>query len=281
MTNRFRRYLSKLWIAPATLLFLLFFNSELKAANTSATQSADNETGSSVPAHIALIMDDIGYRQSDRLALSLPLQIAFSILPDAPLAQELAQRANQQGREIMLHLPMAAYTQANLGPIALTADMSAEQIGEVTHRALNSVPMAIGVNNHMGSWLTEKNWAMHEVMKTIKTRGLFFVDSRTTSESVAESTARELGLPVARRHVFIDHRLSPESMQQQFSRLIALAHQQSLAIGIVHPHPQTLAFLKQQFETLGSQQIQLIPISHAIKPSLPTEPAQTQKTMQP
>ncbi|QPG05394.1 divergent polysaccharide deacetylase family protein [Salinimonas marina] len=224
---------------------------------------------------IVLIMDDIGYRLSDREALKLPPQVAFSVLPGAPLTKELAYRAQQQGRDIMLHLPMAARLDKPLGPLALTAQMSVAQIAHTTATALDSLPMAIGLNNHMGSRLTEQPVAMQALMQTLKNRGIFFIDSRTTAASVAESVARAMGVPAARRDVFIDHEPRVEFMQQQFARLVSLAQQQKVAIGIVHPHPQTLHFLQHQLTLLPARNIELVAVSDIIPaplivPELPT-----------
>ena len=213
---------------------------------------------------IVLIMDDIGYRLSDREALKLPPQVAFSVLPGAPLTQELAHRAQQQGRDIMLHLPMAARINKPLGPLALTTQMTMAQIARTTATALDSLPMAIGLNNHMGSQLTEQPVAMHALMQTLKKRGIFFIDSRTTAASVAESIAHTVGVPAARRDVFIDHEPRAEFMEEQFARLLSLAQEQSIAIGIVHPHPQTLRFLQHQLSLLPSHKIELVAVSEIL-----------------
>ncbi len=47
---------------------------------------------------IIIILDDLGYRPSDVAAFSLPKEITFSILPQTPLASEIALRAEQEGR---------------------------------------------------------------------------------------------------------------------------------------------------------------------------------------
>lgn len=103
---------------------------------------------------ITIIIDDIGYRYTDALALSLPSEVTFSVLPNTPLASELALSGHAQGRDIMLHLPMEAHSDRALGPAALTSDMYPEAISDTTRQALLSLPFAIGVNNHMGSRLT-------------------------------------------------------------------------------------------------------------------------------
>ncbi len=232
----------------------------LSTSGVAANQAEPSYTRQPV-AKVVLILDDIGYRYTDRQALALPSQVTFSVLPGAPLAQELAHKAQQQGRDIMVHMPMESQADKQLGPVALTSSMYPEVISRTTLAALDSLPMAIGVNNHMGSRLTEQSLPMQALMQAIKDRGLFFIDSRTTASTVAETVARNMGVPTDRRQVFIDHQHSPAFMQAQFARLIELARQQGSAIGIAHPHPQTLAFLQKIIPTLAGSQVKLVPVS--------------------
>lgn len=258
--NHGARWRSLLWgVSTVWLSFSVF-----AAASAPLGEASKAACNTEAAPKIVLIMDDIGYRLTDREALKLPPQVAFSVLPGAPLTQELAQRAQQQGRDIMLHLPMAARIDKPLGPLALTAQMTIAQIARTTASALDSLPMAIGLNNHMGSQLTEQPVAMHALMQTLKNRGVFFIDSRTTAASVAEAVAHTVGVPAARRNVFIDHEPRVEFMEEQFARLLSLAQQQSIAIGIVHPHPQTLRFLQHQLSLLPSHNIELVAVSEIL-----------------
>lgn len=213
-----------------------------------------------------LIMDDIGYRHTDRAALALPKEVVFSILPATPLAEELAFEANAQGRDVMLHLPMEALNEKRLGPQALQVGMFPSAISETFNQAIDSVPFAIGVNNHMGSRLTQEAAPMLALMQEIKARNLFFVDSRTTANSVAEQIASDVGLPVAARNVFIDHALTPESMQKALERLISLARHRGFAVGIAHPHPQTVRFLLKSLPLLEEQGVHLVSANQHFKP---------------
>ncbi|MCW8090886.1 divergent polysaccharide deacetylase family protein [Alteromonas sp. ASW11-130] len=216
---------------------------------------------------IMLIMDDIGYRHTDRAALALPKEVVFSILPATPLAQELAYEANAQGRDVMLHLPMEALNGKALGPQGLQAGMFPSAISETFSVAIDSVPFAIGVNNHMGSRLTQEAAPMLALMQEIKARDLFFIDSRTTVNSVAEQIATDIGLPVVSRNVFIDHTLTVESMKQALERLMTLAKQKGFAVGIAHPHPLTVSFLLDALPLLEKENIRLVSANQYFKPA--------------
>ena len=221
---------------------------------------------------ITIIIDDIGYRHTDAMALSLPPEVTFSVLPDTPLANELALSGHAQGRDIMLHLPMEAHSDRPLGPAALTSAMYPEAISKTTRQALQSLPFAIGVNNHMGSRLTEQWQPMQALMRTLKAHDKFFIDSRTTIGSVAEQAAVQAGVPVARRHVFLDNQLSESYMQSQLSQLIRLAKQRGSAIGIAHPHPQTIRFLNKALSTVRQHGVILKPVSQLMHQPVIPEP---------
>lgn len=247
----------------ATSLRLLCTLLLLVCADTNATP---------VP-RIVVIMDDLGYRQTDWEALTLPKGVTFSVLPFTPLGRKLADKASAQGRDIMLHMPMESMGSNNLGPVALTSNMLPQDISAMLERSLDSLPQAIGVNNHMGSKLTREPLAMQSVMQVVKERGLFFVDSRTTAQSVAEGIARKMGVPALRRHIFLDHQPTNAFMKIQFARLIHRAHQHGIAVAIAHPYPQTLAFLNDALSR--DYEVRLVPVSEVI-PAMKEEAPETQ-----
>lgn len=207
---------------------------------------------------IVIIIDDIGYRATDNAALTLPTKVAMSILPHTPFATSLANQAAHQQRDVMLHLPMTSTTsEKRLGPGAITTDMYPQAIVETLDNALRSVPNAIGVNNHMGSLLTQQRLPMNALMSAIKKHHLFFIDSRTTAKTIAQDVATTLHVPNDRRHVFLDHEVNDEFMEHEFNRLVALAHKKGNAIGIAHPHPQTIAFLTRKLPLLADYGVKL------------------------
>ena len=110
---------------------------------------------------------------------------------------------------------------------------------------LEDVPGAKGVNNHMGSSFTENREKMLIVLKELKKRNLFYIDSRTTSDTVGFKLARDMGLPAAKRSVFLDNDLAPKSIRIQLERLLSMARHSGFAIGIGHPHKETLEILRE------------------------------------
>lgn len=216
-------------------------------------------------AEIALIIDDIGNKPSDEAAFSLPVEVAFSILPMTGLSQRYSAQASAQQREVMLHVPMESLAGMRLGPGAITADMHEEAIRNTLTQALATVPDAIGVNNHMGSKLTQLSQPMRITMEFLTQRQLFFIDSRTTRYSKAERIARESGVLSTKRNVFIDHSIAPEHIHAQFERLIRLAKKYGYAVGIGHPYPETLNYLNTALKELEQHNVRLVTISDILQ----------------
>ena len=160
----------------------------------------------SYAAQLALIIDDIGYRHTDKAVLALPSTVTLSVLPHTPLGKELANAGHQKGHEIMLHLPMQALNGKTLGLGGLTNTMTEAQIRTSVIDAINSVPFAKGANNHMGSLLTQLDDPMLWVMETLKQKQLYFVDSMTTRFTKAGDNADKLGIPLLKRQLFLDRK---------------------------------------------------------------------------
>jgi len=215
---------------------------------------------------ISIIIDDMGDRaREDRRAVALPGPVACAFLPFTPHAERLAQAAYDAGKEVMLHLPMQAIGRDH-GPWGVDMDMHREQFFAVVAAGLDSIPHVSGVNNHMGSLLTRHPGHMRWLMEKLVSRDeeLFFVDSRTTAQTVAEQLALEFGVPVARRHVFLDHDPRPEAIDAQFDLLLRLARQRGRALAIGHPYPATLDVLEARLARLDEEQVRLIPVREFI-----------------
>lgn len=216
---------------------------------------------------IALLIDDMGeHRAAGLRAIDLPGAVTFSFLPYRTHVRELAQRARDRDREILLHLPMEALDRRALGAGAITARMSEQELVDTLRDALAAVPHASGINNHMGSLLTRNPVHMQWLMREIGSIGnLYFVDSRTTPESVAAAVAAQFGVPNLERDVFLDNTPTRPAIAAQFERLVARAKQRGVALGIGHPYQETLAVLERELPRLTDHGVRLVPVSDLIK----------------
>lgn len=212
------------------------------------------------PARIAIIIDDIGAKASDAKAFTLSKEVTFSILPHTNYSTEFSYWASQQNREVMLHMPMESLHKDNLGPGPILANMYPMEVKSALLNALETVPHAVGVNNHMGSKLTQMTLQMNSLMQVLETNNLFFVDSRTTKFTKANIIAHKMGVKSASRHIFLDHVQTEAFLEQQFNKLIKRAERSGKAIGIAHPYPVTLAFLNKKLASLPSN-VEIITVS--------------------
>lgn len=158
----------------------------------------------------------------------------------------------------MLHMPMGNTQDRPLGPTALTLAQSRDEFVWEFQKALASLPHIKGVNNHMGSAITADVKRMQWLMQAISSYPLYFVDSRTTVQTVAARTAEARNLPNLERDVFLDHDASPAAIDDQFRRLIQLAKKQGSAVAIGHPYPSTLGYLEAVLPRLNRLGIRLI-----------------------
>lgn len=195
---------------------------------------------------IALVIDDAGYdlRAVERvLALSVP--VAVSILPESPFARQSAILAKEAGQVVMLHLPMQPEDPSlQMTEDFLLGNMEKQAIRKTFLKDLEKVPFAEGVNNHMGSRLTQLDRPMHWVMQVCREKGLFFVDSRTSAQSVAAMSARSMGIAWASRSIFLDHEMTLEAMKHAWQRARNCAKKKLSCVVIAHPRAKTVTFLE-------------------------------------
>jgi polysaccharide deacetylase 2 family uncharacterized protein YibQ len=217
---------------------------------------------------VALIIDDLGYdKKIAQKFAQLDVTLTFSILPHSPFQKKIARLAQSKGLEIMIHMPMepVEYPQVNPGPGTLLTSMSPDELISQLDQNLNTLPGVKGINNHMGSRLTSESTQMYQIFSILKKRGLFFIDSRTTAESLCEPSARLLQVPFAQRDVFIDHYIKPDFIRNQIKELIRIAKKNGEAIGIMHPHSTTLRVLQEMMPDLKGQ-VRLVPASKVVHP---------------
>ncbi|MFD2232049.1 divergent polysaccharide deacetylase family protein [Alkalimarinus sediminis] len=211
---------------------------------------------------IAIIIDDMGnHVKTGRQLINLPYPLTLAFLPHRKHTAELARNAHYQNKEIMLHMPMANTLGLDLGAGGLTADMGKLDLTITLRKAIRSVPYIQGINNHMGSALTQNRDHMSWVMEELYNYPLYFVDSRTIATSVASRTAQQYAIPNLSRDVFLDHWQTRKSIHKQFGRLIKLAKEKGSAVAIGHPHQVTADYLEWALPRLDQQGIRIATVS--------------------
>jgi polysaccharide deacetylase 2 family uncharacterized protein YibQ len=184
---------------------------------------------------LAVIIDDAGYSLPElEPFLELPGPLTVAVLPNLPHSTEAARMVLAAGKDLILHCPMEAMGGENPGPGALRVGMSEAEIDRQLAADFASVPGAEGMNNHMGSRATADPALMEAVLGYVKRQGLFFVDSRTTAETVAPSIARKLDMPLLSRSFFIDDVRSEKAVADAFTVSVHQAVTRGTAIVIGH-----------------------------------------------
>jgi uncharacterized protein len=220
------------------------------------------QVGPELP-RVAIVIDDLGYQRQlalDFIALNIPLTLSF--LPQAPYSREMAHTAVQEGKEILLHLPMEpkGLPEADPGPLALLTSMTENEIRKILEKDLDQFPKVKGVNNHMGSLFTEDRKKMALVLRIIKQKNLYFFDSRTSPDSVVLSVASQMGVKAIGRDIFLDNVSEEDAIRLQVDKLIQLAKKKGLAVACGHPHPLTLRVLREAAPELRDK-VHLVPLS--------------------
>lgn len=256
--------------APTGLLLLLAlcFPAIADEPWTDACASAPPAALAAPAAHstLVLIIDDLGYQWNEGMAMvGLPGKINLAVLPHTPYGPRLANAGRAAGKEIMLHAPMSNRGGEPMESAALSPTLSREQFDAVLADALEAVPHVSGVNNHMGSELTERPLQMGWLMQALLRRDLYFVDSRTSPATVAANTAADFSVPHLSRSVFLDNKRSKTEIDHSFERLLDKAEQQGLAVGIGHPYPETAAYLTDAIPRLRCRGIRLALVSEVLE----------------
>ncbi|MEH6358651.1 MAG: divergent polysaccharide deacetylase family protein [Pseudomonadales bacterium] len=233
------------------------------------------------PVSITIIIDDLGNNLSDgQRAINLPGPVTYAILPDRPYSHRLAEQAHRSGKEVMLHMPMDNTHDQPIGPGGLTIKQDRPHYEQRLQQAIATTPHIRGINNHMGSRLTANPERMQWLMQSLQNYPLYFVDSRTSADSVAATTASNHHIPTLERDVFLDHEANTAFIDKQFKRLLRIARKEGSAVAIGHPYPSTLSYLENILPQLAGMGVHLVKPSDllAIKTSPDTQYAAQQVT---
>jgi polysaccharide deacetylase 2 family uncharacterized protein YibQ len=221
-------------------------------------------------ARIAIVIDDLGNdREAVERIARWPFRVAGAVLPGLPGSSETARRLSASGKEVLLHLPMEpdGYPRIRPGPGVVLRSDSDEKIAQTVADDLETVPGAVGVNNHMGSAATADPRVMRAVVRVLTARRLFLLDSRTTEATVARRIADEESLPAVSRKVFLDATGSEDAIERSFRDLVLRAKKDGTALAIGHPHSATLALLERELPLLHSQGVELVTVAALTSPS--------------
>lgn len=208
---------------------------------------------------IVFVIDDIGNTGSHVPEIEkLGSDVTYAILPLLAHTAFFDQLSVKTGAEVILHLPLDSYKGTIPGPGLITTAMSDDFVLEELNRNLASVPHRVGVNNHMGSKGTSDPRIMDLILGELKNRGLFFLDSRTTSQSVAPLVAKEMNMQILGRDEFLDNVDEPNAIRAEVRKLAEKARRKGSAIGIGHYRLNTIRVLQEEIPLLKQAGFQIV-----------------------
>ncbi|MCL1893282.1 MAG: divergent polysaccharide deacetylase family protein [Holophagaceae bacterium] len=242
---------------PATQTPLVEIPPSTEPTPTSHTPPKANSSNSNTaskaktqPPRIALVIDDLGQAESSLVSrvCSLKVPITVAVLPFLSHTKENASLANTKGAEIILHMPMEPLGYPGPGKHpgegAIFYSQTETEVRQNIARAMDNIPYAKGMNNHMGSRITPDRDRMAWILEEAKARKWYFLDSRTEKDTIGLEVARELGIPALERKIFLDDDPNPTEMHKQWERAMSLARQDGRVVIIGHIHPETVSFLE-------------------------------------
>ena len=196
---------------------------------------------------IVLVIDDFGYR-NDNISdgfLNLSIPITCAIIPGHTASKKFAEKAVSYGKEVIIHMPMES---ENYSPgedeYKLLTSMTSELLENKLIQAFESLPEAIGMNNHQGSKATSDSKTMTVLASVLKDRGKYFIDSRTSPLTIGEKTMISFGVPTARRNIFLDNNNDLDKIEEQMNKLANSAKKNGVAVGLGHARKNTLTVIE-------------------------------------
>jgi len=216
---------------------------------------------------LVFVIDDAGNNLRELepfLHISSPLTVA--VLPGLPNSAEAARRIRAAGKEVILHQPMEAIGGQNPGPGAVYSGMSASEIRSILKRNIEEIGPVAGMNNHQGSKITEDSYAMEVILAFCKENGIYFLDSRTTAETVVPQMSARMGIKIGQRDIFIDNEQDKVSMSGYIKTGLDKARQNGSAVMIGHAwSPELAPLLAEQLAIFSKQGYSIKTASDIIK----------------
>ncbi len=221
-----------------------------------------------VVGRIAIIIDDAGYsKETCETLKSIEAPLTVAVLPWLEHSRHLAECVHEERKDVMLHLPLEPHWNQERYPedYIIKTSMNHRKVERMLEEALKSVPFAIGVNNHMGSKATESKRLMTIILRRLKDKRLFFVDSVVTNQSICKNLAGRLKLNFARRDVFLDNQNSRDYIERQFAQLAKRAEKKGYAIAIGHDRPLTWQIVREQTAALQKLGFRIVSIRELLE----------------
>ncbi len=193
---------------------------------------------------IAIVITDLGLSgaATETAIQQLPGSVTLSFSPYAKGLDQWANLARAAGHEVLLDLPMEPldYPEQDPGPYTLLTSLDPKQNLFKMQWLLSRATGYVGVTNHMGSRFTTSGPDLKPVLEQIKARGLLFLDSRSSDQSVAARMAKDTGMAWAINNRFIDPTASRDAIDNELGEVQKIAKRAGYALAMGSAYPVTI-----------------------------------------
>jgi polysaccharide deacetylase 2 family uncharacterized protein YibQ len=263
---------ARLMLIPVAAILLFFFwrflHDALPAVHPATLPHAEASIlGAAHRGDIVLILDDVGFdHQPLATAMTIDPNVNFAVLPNGARSTEFVATLHDRGFELLCHLPMEpeGFPRISPGDGAVLTSMSDAEVAEATRANIGAIRYARGVNNHMGSRATADRRVMTDVLGALP-KGMYFIDSKTTGNSLAGNLARSMRVKTASRNVFLDDKQDVAAIRRQLAELAQTAQSRGIAVGIGHMYPTTVRVLTEDAPKLRAEGFRFVRASEAVK----------------
>ncbi len=215
---------------------------------------------------LAVVIDDWGYRSAAMEPLfNYPFPLTFAVLPHLPKTAVSAEQGKKFGHEIILHQPMEAVNpELDPGPGTISVDMTAQAIEAQLQSSLDQLTGVVGINNHMGSKVTEDPRTMEVVLNYLQDKNMYFLDSMTSQRSVAPEVAERMGIPYTVNRLFLDNVNEVEAVKEQIREALRRAQDGNTMVAIGHVRPPTAEALWAMIPEIAAAGVEMTPVSEVL-----------------
>jgi len=222
---------------------------------------------------LAIVIDDFGNNmQGSEEILNLPLPLTIAVMPFMPTTKQDAELAHKNGKEVIIHLPMEANRgkASWLGPGAILSHLSDEEIKQRVEAAIADVPHAVGMNNHMGSKITQNKHIMRIILSVCKEHNLYYLDSKTSDKSIVAEVSEELGIPYIKNDIFLDHHYDQLYISRQMQQVLNMVKIQTRTVAIGHVGPPGRYTSQALYDAISelTKSTEVVPLTTIIEDSI-------------
>lgn len=214
---------------------------------------------------ISIIVTNLGLnRRSTELALTLPKECALGFLPYTKSLKPLLNRAQGNGHEIYLYLPLqTSASHDNPGRYALMNNLAQEENALRLNVILNSQTRYDGVYSSYKEVFTDNANAAEMLLDHLGDKNLIFILGKGYKHSIAKyAKSHNNILPT---NIILDEEIDAESISAQLNRLISIAKEEGIALGYAQGFTLTIEIIRQWAPSLKHKGVELVPVSELLK----------------